>query len=195
MKSFKDYLIESKQTYEFKIKLAGDYEDCTKKIKEALSKFEVSSCSESKTTPIQETQVDFPDHKNIGVTIVDVCLDYPATSAEARALVAEACGCTESCVKVRNEKELAEEEEVNKPTTEQVLGKDYAKENNQGMVGDKGVANFLKELSKAKTSPTLTQYKGVNDKILAKKAPAEKAVKAEKLTASASPISGKAKGK
>jgi hypothetical protein len=32
MKSFKEYLIESKQTYEFKIKLAGDYEDCTKKV-------------------------------------------------------------------------------------------------------------------------------------------------------------------
>lgn len=193
MKSFKEYLIESKQTYEFKIKLAGDHEDCTKKIKEALAKFEVSNCSEGKTTPIQETQVDFPDHKNIGVTIVDVCLEYPATSAEVRALVAEACGCADSCVKVRNERELAEEEEINKPETEQVLGKDYAKENNQGMVGDKGVANFLKELGKSK--PVLTQYKGVNDKILAKKAPAEKAVKAEKLTASASPISGKAKGK
>ena len=187
MKSFKDYLIESKQTYEFKIKLAGDFENASKTIKEALAKFEVDSCSEAKSTPIQETQVDFPEHKNIGVSLVDVNLCYPATSAEIRALVAEALGCTESCVKVRNLKEIEEEEEINKPQTEQVLGKDYEKVNNQKLVGDKGVASFLKELGKAK--PTLTQYKGVNDSILAKKAPAEKSVKSEKVAAAKSPLS------
>jgi hypothetical protein len=187
MKSFKDYLIESKQTYDFKIKLAGEHDDVAKKIKEALSKFDVASCSEAKTTPIQETQVDFPDHKNIGVTLVDVSLNYPATSAEVRALIANAITATESCIRVRNEREVIEEEEINKPETEQVLGKDYDKVNNQKLVGDKGVASFLKELSKNK--PTLTQYKGVNDSILAKKAPVEKAVKSEKVAASKSPLS------
>lgn len=187
MKSFKDYLIESKQTYDFKIKIAGEHEDVAKKIKEALAKFDVASCSEGKTTPIQETQVDFPDHKNVGVTLVDVCLNYPATSAEVRALVAEAIGSTDSCVKVRNEREVIEEEEINKPETEQVLGKDYDKVNNQKLVGDKGVASFLKELGKAK--PTLTQYKGVNDTILAKKVPVEKSVKAEKQPTAKSPLS------
>jgi len=192
MKSFKEYLIESKQTYDFKIKVAGACpDDCAKKIKEALSKYEVTSCSAGKSTPIQESQVDFPDHKNIEVTVFEVCTDYPATSAEVRVAIAEAIGCTESCVKVRNAQEQEEEEEVNKPQTEQVLGKDYAKENNQGLVGDKHVASFLKELTKEKR--TLEQYKGVNDKILAKKSPSEKAVKAEKLPASKSPISGKGK--
>lgn len=68
-----------------------------------------------------------------------------------------------------------------------MLGKDYDKVNNQKLVGDKGVASFLKELSKNKQG--LTQYKGVNDSILAKKAPVEKAVKAEKVAASKSPLS------
>lgn len=187
MKSFKEYLIESKQTYDFKIKVAGEHDNVAKKIKEALAKFDVASCSEAKTTPIQETQVDFPDHKNIGVTLVDVCLNYPATSAEVRALVAEAIGATDSCVKVRNEHEVIEEEEINHPETEQALGKDYDKVNNQKLVGDKGVASFLKELSKNK--PTLTQYKGVNDNILAKKVPVEKSVKAVKQPASKSLLS------
>ena len=34
MKSFKEYLIESKVTYEFKIKLAGDHDGCIDKIKD-----------------------------------------------------------------------------------------------------------------------------------------------------------------
>jgi dissimilatory sulfite reductase (desulfoviridin) alpha/beta subunit len=35
MKSFKDYLTESKKTYDFKVKIAGDCpKDCVKKIKE-----------------------------------------------------------------------------------------------------------------------------------------------------------------
>ena len=44
----------------------------------------------------------------------------------------------------------------------------------------------LKDLTKNKKS--LVQYKGVNDKILAKKAPSEKTVKAEKPSSSSSPL-------
>ena len=184
MKSFKEYIIESKQPYEFKIKIAGDCpKDCPMLIKRALSKFQVESCSSGKSTPIQETQTEFPDQKNIGVTIFDVCTNYPATSAEVSALVAEHCGITAKCIKVRNLKEQ-EEEELNhandeasgealleKPELEQVDG--------QQLVGDKHNMSLLKELNKNKKE--LTQYKGVNDKILAKKSPSEKAAKAEKI--------------
>ena len=47
------------------------------------------------------------------------------------------------------------------------------KENNQNTVGDKGVSNFLKDLAKVRKEQV--QYKGVNDAILAKKSPKEKA--------------------
>ena len=57
MKSFKEYLTESKRVYEFKVKIAGNCpKDCASQIKTALSQFHVESCSAGKSTPIQETQ-------------------------------------------------------------------------------------------------------------------------------------------
>lgn len=176
MKSLKEYLIESKQTYEFKIKIAGEpSDDVVSKIKQACEKFSVESFSESKRTPIQETQSDFPDYKNIAVTIFDVTLEYPTTSHQLRDLIAEAGNLTHSCVKVRNLKEQEEEElnhEFDDKSGKALLGTDYQKENNQSLVGDKHTMALLRELSKTKHQGT--QYKGVNEKLLAKKAPKEK---------------------
>jgi len=190
MKSFKEYLIESKQVYEFKVKIAGDLpEGCAKKIKDALTKFKVETCSSGKSTPIQETQVDFPSHKNVGVTVFDVTTEYPATSLEIRDSVAEHCDIALSCIKVRNLKE-EEENELNHANDElsgeALLEKPLEEVNGQKLVGDKHNMSLLKDLTKNKKS--LVQYKGVNDKILAKKAPSEKTVKVEKTSSSSSPL-------
>ena len=192
MKSFKEYLVESKQTYEFTIKLAGKYDECCDKIKEALAMYDCAAVSEAKTTPIQETQTDFPTHKNIETTLVDVTLNYPTNSPAVRAAVAEALSISQDDVKVRNPKEL-EEEEINhqndEKTGEPLLGHDYEKSNNQSTVGDKHTVSFLKELGKVKTRGE--QYKGVNDKILAKKAPAEKASPKSEKGGTVSPVGSK----
>lgn len=195
-KSFKEYLLESKQNYEFKIKIAGDAGDAASdKIKTALDKFKVESLSEAKRTPIQETQVDFPEHNNIEVTIFDATVAYPVTSHQVRDLVAEALGLTHTCVKVRNLKEQ-EEDEINhqycqnNPSGESLLGKDYDKSNNQSVVGDKHTMALLKELNKVKHQGT--QYKGINDQILAKKAPVNKeSSKPSKVEKSISPVGSK----
>jgi hypothetical protein len=184
MKSFKEYLVENKQVYEFKVKIAGDCpKDCSMLIKRALSKFQVESCSSGKSTPIQETQTDFPGLANIGVTMFDVCTSYPATSLEVQNLVAEHCSVPAGCIKVRNLKEQ-EEEELNhandEPTGQALIEKEYDKVTGQPTVGDKHAMSLLKELGKNKVE--LTQYKGVNEKLLAKKAPSEKPTKTEKLS-------------
>jgi hypothetical protein len=193
MKSFKDYLIESKQTYDFKIKIAGECpSECSTKIKEALSQFDCGACSSGKGTPIQESQVDFPDLKNIEVTIFEASLNYPATSEQIKNIIAEKLNILQSNIRVRNPADDTEEE-INEQELQKVLGQDYPKENNQNLVGNNHTMSLLKELGKNKK--TLEQYKGTNDKLLAKKSPSEKATKVEKHTPSASPISGKAKGK
>lgn len=195
-KSLKEYLLESKQNYEFKIKIAGDVDnDTPAKIKTALARFDVESLSDAKTTPIQESQVDFPDHSNIRVTLYDVSVKYPVTSNQMRDLVAEALKLTHSCIKVRNLKEQ-EEEQINNQycpnnaSGDAILTKDYDKSNHQSLVGDKQVMSLLKELSKNKT--TGAQYKGVNDQLLAKSVPSEKSVsKTGKVENSISPIGSK----
>ena len=194
MKSFKEYIIESKQSYEFKIKIAGEpSDDAVSNIKQACEQFTVESFSEAKRTPIQETHADFPEHNNIAVTIFDVTLSYPVTSHQLRDLVVEAGNLTQTCVKVRNLKEQ-EEEALNHENDEKsgkaLLGTDYEKENNQSLVGDKHTMELLRELSKTKHQGT--QYKGVNDKLLAKKAPKEKSGPAKlDKTASQSVIGSK----
>ena len=195
MKSFKEYLIESKQTYDFKVKVADECpDDCADKIKEALAEFTCSSCTKGMTSPIQESHADFPDHKNVSVTIFEVSLDYPATSEQVRNKVADALSKSQSCVRVRNPLEEAEQElnhANDEKTGEALLSKDYDKSNSQDLVGEKQKMALLKELGKNKT--TGTQYKGVNDKILAKKLPVEKspAAKVDKKARTVSPVGSK----
>lgn len=184
MKSFKEYLTESKKVYEFKVKIAGDCpDDCKDQIKQALSKYSVENCSDGHRTPIIESHADFPDQKNVSVTMFDVCLAYPANSQQVAFEVMQKLKIPACCVKVRSIKE-EEEFELNhqndEKTNEVLLTKDYEKSSNQDLVGEKQKMKLLKELSKMKNAGE--QYKGINDKLLAKKAPSEKsaASKAEK---------------
>lgn len=174
MKSFKEYLTESKKVYEFKIKIAGDVgKDVAKKIKEALDCYKVESCSAGKRLPIAETHTDFPEIKNTSVTIFDVCLAYPTTSQVVRAALAERLKVSADLLRVRN---LKEEEEIalnhahDEKSGEALLNKDY--ETNvsaQDQVGDKHVMSLLKELNKIKHEGE--QVTGTNDALLAKSSP------------------------
>ena len=177
MKSFTEYLTESKKVYEFKIKLAGDYKKAGELIKSALSQYKVESCSAGKRLPIAETHADFPHITNTDVTIFDVCTSYPVTSQQVRALIAEKCRCPISSVKVRNLAEDAEDalnHANDEKSGEALLSKDYEADSaGQKLVGEKQKFNLLKELMKDKK--TLEQYKGVNDALLASTMPTESA--------------------
>jgi hypothetical protein len=175
MKSFKEYLTESKKVYEFKVKIAGDCpKDCTEKIKLALSQYQLESCSGGKRTPIQERQVDFPEHANVNVTVFDVCTCYPATSLQIKNSIAETLKMSGALIKVRNameERELAINNANAAKSGKSVLEADYEKEDNQKLVGDKHTMSLLKELGKSKSVGE--QKKGINDTILAKSVPTE----------------------
>lgn len=197
MKSFKDYLTESveEKKYSFKIKIAGDlpehFEDAAKA---ALQKYQVASFNKGKTTPIQAKLVDFPTLENLQVTVFDIDLDYPTTSTVLTSYMAEHTGVDPCCIRVRSLKE-EEEAELNAQNLidgnkESLLTQEYAKENNQNMVGDKHVSNFLKELAKTSKEHQPVQYKGVNEKILAKSAPKEKSAAAQKLGPAKSVLKG-----
>lgn len=201
MKSFKDYLIESveEKKYAFKIKIAGDLpEHVEDTMKAALDKYKVSSFAKGKTTPIQPKLLDFPTLENTQMTIFDVELDYPATSQVLTAYMSEQTGLDPCCIRVRSLKEEDEVELNNEHLGDEkqdaLLNQDYQKENNQNLVGDKKISNLLKELSKASKDSQPTQYKGVNEKILAKSAPKEKSSPAAKTADVKSPV-GSSKGK
>jgi hypothetical protein len=197
MKSFKDYLIESleEKKYPFKIKIAGDLpEHIEDTMKAALEKYKVSSFNKGKTTPIQPKLLDFPTLENTQMTVFDVELDYPTTSQVLTAYMSEQTGLDACCIRVRSLKEEDEielnTEHLNSDKKEALLNQDYQKENYQDTVGDKKISSLLKELSKASKDSQPTQYKGVNDKILAKSAPKEKAAGSAKSETSKSVLTG-----
>jgi hypothetical protein len=201
MKSFKEYLVESveEKKYSFKIKIAGDLpEHIEDTMKAALDKYKVSSFSKGKTTPIQAKLLDFPTMENTHMTIFDVELDYPTTSQVLTTYMSEQTGVDPCCIRVRSLKEEDEVELNNEHTSddskkEALLKKDYEKENNQDLVGEKKISNLLKELAKASKDTQPTQYKGINDKILAKTAPKEKSTSVDKSSASYSILGKKGK--
>jgi hypothetical protein len=185
MKSYIDYLTESAQDkkYAFKIKIAGDLPDnCEDCMETALQQYKVSRFTKGKSTPIQANLLEFPTVKNSSMTVFEVEVDYPATSAVITELVATSTGINRDCIRVRTpleeanweiENENAVNEEDDKK--ESLLTQAYAKENHQDLVGEKKVSNFLKDLAKARKESKVEQVKGVNDALLAKKLHTEKA--------------------
>ena len=83
MKSFKNYLAESKKQYDFRIKIAGDIStEQESLLKSSLDRFQVSGFKKTGKTPIQELPLDFPQIKNCEVNMYEVVLDYPTTQME-----------------------------------------------------------------------------------------------------------------
>ena len=80
MKTFAEYLTESKHTYDYRIKIAGDMpEGFMPAFKDKLKQFDVVSMSDVKKTPVQKQLKDFPQCNNESMTFFDVTFNYPAT--------------------------------------------------------------------------------------------------------------------
>jgi len=173
MKSFKEYLTESKRVYEFKVKIAGDHaKDAVEQIKAALAEFHVAKVSSPRATPIQERQTEFPEHRNTQMTVYDVATDYPATSLQLRDRIASGLGITHNHVKVKSfaeEKEHEINHEHDERTSKALVGTMQDPSNHGDLVNDTYKMNFLKELNKEKHQGT--QVKGFNVEILAAGAP------------------------
>jgi len=154
MKTFDEYLTESKKVYSFKVGVAGDLpEGFADTMETALQKYNVSSMTAGKRTPIQERPLDFPQLENCNVTYYEVDLIYPTTVQVLQEYIGQCCGVKQSHIIVRNPnepQELYQEEKdsetyVAKLTTEELEG-----ESAQDEVGENKVMNLLKELETAR---------------------------------------------
>lgn len=187
MKSFRDYLTESKKTYNFKIKVAGDLpEKFDATLKELLGKYSVASMDKTKT-PIQKAPLDFPNVKAQEVHIFEVSLEYPVTPPELRQYIGEKTQISGANLIVRGANEASEEYQTDKEEAYIVkLNSELENPNAdiQKTVGEEGKMSFLSSLSKKE----MNVYKGVNDEILADSAPSEKSEKSSKKDEKATSI-------
>jgi hypothetical protein len=198
MKTFVEYLTESKRTYGFKIKVAGDLkEDFEERLKSALERFSISKMGKGKRTPIQEVPLDFPEAKYSHVTIFDVEINYPTTTQVLSDYIARMCDYNENMIRVRAEGEPSEqyqEEAVDKESDSDkpaLLNTDIGDDDKQSPAD---LMSLIKELEKVKHQGEV--YKGVNDQILAKDVPVEKPTAAPNNANTVSPIGSTArKGK
>lgn len=154
MKSFKEYLSESKKTYPFKIVVAGDLpEEFNSRLRTAMERFGLASMSSGKKTPIQERPLDFPQLENTEVTFWDVEVNYPTTDSVVKNYLGQCCSVHESHIVVRNANSSLEKQNKQETDTtyETLLTKEeLGGENAQNSVGNNRIMELLKELEAAR---------------------------------------------
>jgi len=156
MKSFRSYLVESEQTYKFRIKMAEKCDDETMDALEtALQKYDIKSMSKPKKTPIQEHPMDFQTLQNAEVFIMDTELQYPVTAHQLYEYISQVVGVPASHLVVINQdnpEEIAREEALKEEGEEYetLLGSDYKEEKQDPTFGDAYNENMLKSIETRK---------------------------------------------
>jgi hypothetical protein len=180
MKTFKEYLAESKKVYSFKVKVAGELpENFQKNLKSVLGEYGLMTLEKLTTTPIQEAPMDFPEMKNCEVHVFEVICEYPVTSPELIHDI-KAMGLVEACFRVRNSGEPTEEQQIlatDEPSGEALLDEVQYKDTkikHKDYFGDDFNKSFLKDLEKASKSKKKDDESGLSEYKLPK-AKADKA--------------------
>jgi hypothetical protein len=125
--------------------------------------------SAGKSAPISKHYHDFPDHKNVSMTVFDVTLNYPANPQQVKNAVAARLGIRESEIKVitaYQDLEMELNHQHSEKSGKSILGDDYESSNNQDIVGEKHNLSFLKGLSS--TSRGLEEIVGTNSQLFVK---------------------------
>ena len=159
MGDFTNYLTESTKQYDYRIKIAGDIDKgFGSSLETALQKFEVVKLSAGKSSPIQETPLDFPYLKNTNVTIFELATHYPVSSFELAEYIANQMNITKDRVVVRKPGEPTEEYQADmnakkdesefKAVLQDLEYKDAPEVPKEKEFGDKANASLLKELLK-----------------------------------------------
>ena len=90
MKTFNEYLTESKKVYSFNVKVAGEVpEGFCDRLKSCMASREVVTCEEMSKTPVTEVPMDFPELNNMEVTTFNLVTSYPITPQEVLKMTKE----------------------------------------------------------------------------------------------------------
>lgn len=154
MITFKQLYEQKTKTYDFIIGVAGDLpENFVSELETSLKRFDVVNLTKTKTTPIQERPLDFPQHQNVQVNFFNTTVRYPTTPQIMREFIAQTCGVHSSNVIVRYPDEPIEkyQETKDKEPYESLLDTPMEGESAQESVGTNRVMELLKELEKSRT--------------------------------------------
>jgi len=157
MKSFKQYLAESKQTYQYRIKLAKELtNEELDRIERHLVKYDVQKFSAPKKLMLQSTPYDFPQLRGYEIYVAEFTTTIPASAYQIQTEIQNLIGISDGFMKVRSDMEPLEKQEQ-----ESLAGEDEAtslladdkyseaeKVNAEDYYGDKYNTKFVQELLK-----------------------------------------------
>lgn len=156
MKNLFQYITEDKQTYDFKIKIAGIdvNNDILDRIEHALDTFELVSISKPKNLPMVEKNLDFPAFGIVEVCLILVSLNYPCNDAQVRDALNHQARLPLENIRVipkNQSEELLRDKEIEDETSnkkyEPILTKELeTNSDGQSQVGAQRVESLLKEL-------------------------------------------------
>lgn len=165
MRKFSEILTESKKTYNFIIRVAGDLpEGCQDSLKTNLEKFDLIKLTGPKRTPIQETPMDFPQLQNMEVHHFEAEMSYPTTSHVLERYLSDCCGIDHTHIIVRVPGEPVELDQSKKEETEYeplLANEELGGASAQEAVGGTRVMDLLKELETARKENTNSPIAGI----------------------------------
>lgn len=158
MKSFLDYLSESKQTWKFKVKTIHELTDnqCDR-IEKHLMKYDSTGLSAAKKTILQSTPKDFPSHKGYEVFMYEFETNLPVSGHQVKNEIQNMLGLADGVFKIKGEHEqdmdmLEESSEYDMEKSDSKLNdSDYSeadKVKTDDYYGDKYNTSFVQELLK-----------------------------------------------
>ncbi len=157
MKSFKQYLTESKKTYGFRVKLAQEpSDDMVERIENHLAKYDLEGgVSAPKKLMLQSAPYDFPTLRGYEIYCMEFTTARPASAYQIGIELQNMLGCGDGMLKVRSDSEPLEQAEAEQDAdkeapvlladgeyseAEKIDGADY--------YGDKYNTSFVQELLK-----------------------------------------------
>lgn len=146
MKTFKQYLQESKKNWKFKIKTIHELtDDQADRIEKHLMKYDSNGLGAAKKTMLQSAPKDFPQHRGYEVFSYEFETQLPATSAQIQNEVRNMLGLTDSTFKIRGEHEPdhIEDDEDKKDVSE-----DSENVDSEDYYGDEFNKSFIADLLK-----------------------------------------------
>lgn len=166
MKTFAQFLTESKKTYKFKVRVAGEVpEHFTDRLESAMTKYDIVGISNGKKTPITEKPLDFPQLSNCEVTHFDVEVNYPVTAFVLEQYLVTETGVGHSHIIVRGEGDPVEEYQQDtkeeQPYESLLNTEDMGGDSGQDSVGENRTMDLLKELETARKERAIDPVEGI----------------------------------
>lgn len=158
MKSFIDYLSESKKSWKFKVKTIHELTDeQSDRIEKHLMKYDSKGLGAVKKTILQSTLRDFPSHKGYEVYMYEFETNLPVSGFQVKNEIQNMLGLQDGVFKIKGEHEpeddmLEESSEYDMEKNDSKLNdSDYSeadKVKTDDYYGDKYNTSFVQELLK-----------------------------------------------